>query len=152
MAGANTTPFTQEEAAQQALLEKLENDLRGIIGTLLETSIQTYTYAGSQSGESIYNHIKDLSSQLASPSLPPKDLTAALPQEVIAYVSQGRNPDIYTREFVELVQRSNQAAGGRVKAFGDFRDILADKILAAFPELKEDVERVIENTGGPRKK
>lgn len=150
-------------------------DLRGIISTLLETSIQTYTYSGSQSGDAIFNQMytpspshpyltllavqlaltplrKELSAQLASPSFPPKDLTASLPQEVITYVSSGRNPDIYTREFVELVQRANQAAGGRVKAFADFRDVLAERILVAFPELKEDVERVIENTGGPRKK
>jgi hypothetical protein len=34
------------------------------------------------------------------------------PPEIIDYVDSARNPDIYTREFVELVQRGNQDLRG----------------------------------------
>ena len=65
------------------------------------------------------------------------------------YVDQGRNPDIYTREFVELARRGNQLMLGKEAAFASFRDVLAREMMSAMPELKEDVQMVVEATGGP---
>ena len=72
----------------------------------------------------------------------------ALPREVIQYVEDGRNPDIYTREFVELVVKENQGMKAKLKAFRDFRDELAAQMVVAFPELKGEVEKVLDGTGG----
>ncbi|QSS64676.1 RNA polymerase II mediator complex protein Nut2 [Histoplasma capsulatum] len=71
-----------------------------------------------------------------------------LPPEIIDYVDAARNPDIYTREFVELVQRGNQDLKGKVQAFASFRDILAREMASAMPECKGEVERVLRVTGG----
>lgn len=35
-----------------------------------------------------------------------------------------------------------------MRAFGDFRDVLAGEMASAMPELRGDVERVLEATGG----
>jgi len=77
--------------------------------------------------------------------------TAALPSippELIQYVDNGRNPDIYTREFVELARRGNQLMKGKITAFADFRDVLAGEMGKALPELREDIGRVLDETGG----
>ncbi|KAK3954157.1 transcription factor subunit Med10 of mediator complex-domain-containing protein [Pseudoneurospora amorphoporcata] len=71
-----------------------------------------------------------------------------IPIPLITYVENGRNPDVYTREFIELVRRNNQLMRGKMHAFRDFRDVLAGEMEAALPELKEDVRRVVEATGG----
>lgn len=71
-----------------------------------------------------------------------------VPPELLEYVEAGRNPDIYTREFVELVRRRNQVLRGKSNAFGQFRDVLAADVLAAMPELRDDVRMVVEGTGG----
>ncbi|CAD0014599.1 unnamed protein product [Aureobasidium pullulans] len=68
--------------------------------------------------------------------------------EIIEYVERSRNPDIYTREFVELVQRLNQQLKGRSQAFADFRDILAREMTGALPDCKQDIKMVVESTGG----
>ncbi|CCE31679.1 related to negative transcription regulator [Claviceps purpurea 20.1] len=73
-----------------------------------------------------------------------------VPPELLDYVESGRNPDIYTREFTELTRRGNQLMRGKALAFGDFRDVLAREISTAMPELRGDVERVVEETGGRR--
>lgn len=73
---------------------------------------------------------------------------ADVPLELITYVDGGRNPDIYTREFVELVRRENQLMRGKARAFGGFRDVLAREIASANPELRDDVEAVVVGTGG----
>lgn len=72
----------------------------------------------------------------------------SVPPELIQYVEGGRNPDIYTREFVELVHRGNQLMRGKMHAFAHFRDILADHISEAMPELRTDVEEIVRDTGG----
>lgn len=72
----------------------------------------------------------------------------SVPPELLEYVENGRNPDIYTREFVELVRRGNQLMRGKMRAFGEFRDVLAREMGSALPELRGDVERVVRETGG----
>lgn len=74
----------------------------------------------------------------------------SVPPELIDYVENGRNPDIYTREFVELVRRGNQLMKGKNSAFADFRDVLAKNMCKANPEVREDIVRVLEATGSSR--
>ena len=71
-----------------------------------------------------------------------------IPPEVISYVENSRNPDIFTREFVETVQRMNQMLNGRVDAYRLLQQQLARQISSAIPELKDDVASVVESTGG----
>ena len=75
-------------------------------------------------------------------------LPTHIPIEVIRYVENSRNPDIYTREFVELVMRYNQQLKGRSEAFASFRDILGQQIMVGIPDIKDDVKKVIEASGG----
>ncbi|KAG5987883.1 RNA polymerase II mediator complex subunit, partial [Claviceps lovelessii] len=84
-------------------------------------------------------HATASSPQAALPSVPP---------ELLEYVENGRNPDIYTREFTELVRRGNQLMRGKCLAFGQFRDVLAREMATAMPELSADVDRVLDATRG----
>ena len=70
-----------------------------------------------------------------------------MPPELVQYVDNGRNPDIYTREFVELVRRGNQLMSGKQTAFARFGKVLASEIESAMPELREDAARVVAATG-----
>ena len=83
------------------------------------------------------------------PSNPPLS-SIQLPPEIIDYVDAARNPDIYTREFVELVQRGNQDLKGKREAFAGFRDVLAREMRSAMPECRGEVDRVIAATGGAK--
>jgi len=71
-----------------------------------------------------------------------------IPPELIQYVDNGRNPDIYTREFVELARKGNQLMKGKMEAWGGFRDVLAAEMGRCLPELEGDVKLVVEGTGG----
>ncbi|KAI1812700.1 transcription factor subunit Med10 of mediator complex-domain-containing protein [Poronia punctata] len=75
--------------------------------------------------------------------------TRSLPQvppELVQYVDNGRNPDIYTREFVELVRRGNQLMRGKQGAFAAFSRVLASEIENAMPELRDDAASVVAAT------
>jgi mediator of RNA polymerase II transcription subunit 10 len=49
---------------------------------------------------------------------------------------------------VELARRGNQLMKGKLEAFGSFRDVLAEAMVAGLPELKKDVLDVVVKTGG----
>ena len=51
---------------------------------------------------------------------------------------------------MEGARRSNQLMKGKMEAFGSFRDVLAQEMARAMPELREDVGRVLDETGGRR--
>jgi mediator of RNA polymerase II transcription subunit 10 len=81
--------------------------------------------------------------QATAPHIP-----VVIPPEIISYVERARNPDIYTREMMENLQRGNQALKGKSEAFAELRDVLAREIVGAIPELEGEVGRVVEATGG----
>ena len=88
----------------------------------------------------------ELSNSLATLSASSSALPTQIPHEIIDYVEDGRNPDIYTREFVELAQRGNQYLKSKCEAFAGFRDILGEEIVKAMPELKEEVEQRLKSS------
>lgn len=71
-----------------------------------------------------------------------------IPPEVTTYVENSRNPDIFTREFVETVQRMNQMLNGRVDAYRMLQEQLAWQLSSVIPEMKDDISTVVEATGG----
>ena len=77
-----------------------------------------------------------------------RGLSTRIPEEVIKMIEESRNPDIYTRDLVELIMRYNQQQKGRSEAFANFRDILGQQMIVGIPDIKEDVKKVVEASGG----
>ncbi|KAJ2969679.1 hypothetical protein NQ176_g8541 [Zarea fungicola] len=132
----------------------VEQQLKDIIQDLYQIMVQVSTYdsMGRPSKDVLSNEIKSLSRSLQTlhTTASPPHVLPSVPPELLEYVENGRNPDIYTREFVELVRRGNQLMRGKMHAFGSFRDVLAQNIATAMPELRDDVVQVLEATGGSR--
>jgi mediator of RNA polymerase II transcription subunit 10 len=97
-----------------------------------------------------FKTLYDLLNKVYSRAVQPNNLPE-IPPEIIDYVDEGRNPDIYNREFVELARKSNQILKGKREAYGSFTDILAQEMLKTSPELRGDIERVLGMTGRDKK-
>ncbi|KAK3682737.1 mediator of RNA polymerase II transcription subunit 10 [Podospora appendiculata] len=137
---------------------EVQENVKNVIQDLFQVMAQVSNYdsAGRPSKEALANDLQTLDKSLLavyrSSAANLRDAAGGgpgIPEPLIQYVENGRNPDIYTREFVELVRRLNQLARGKMHAFRDFRDVLAHEMDAAMPELREDVRRTVEATGGP---
>ncbi|KAI5299979.1 hypothetical protein KEM56_002838, partial [Ascosphaera pollenicola] len=143
-------------------LKTIDNDLKDVIDNLFGIQTATYSYTGPESQEEVLKKVKGLTIALQrlskdtrplpdpsqvpevnDPENPPLH-SISIPPEIVEYIDSSRNPDIYTREFVELVQRENQELKGKADAFADFRDILAREIVAQMPELQDEVKRTLE--------
>ncbi|PBP22706.1 transcription factor subunit Med10 [Diplocarpon rosae] len=130
----------------------VERQIKEVIQDLFQIMVQVNSYdqAGKPSKDVLENAVKQFDNQLLKvyntasrtnsfPSIPP---------ELIQYVDNGRNPDIYTREFVELVRKGNQLMKGKMDAYASFRDVLAQEIGHALPEVRDDVVKALLATGG----
>ncbi|KAF2091652.1 RNA polymeras-like protein II mediator complex subunit 10 [Saccharata proteae CBS 121410] len=129
-------------------LTQLIEQLKQVVQSLFNLIVEVTDYQGPQTEEAMRNEITQLLRNLLNLSKSASQLHLQIPPEVIEYVENGRNPDIYTREFAELVQKNNQKLKGRSEALSQFRDILARKIATAFPDMQDDVRKVVINTGG----
>lgn len=138
-------PFTQC-TPYNFYKSKLTNNINNSKNlTLALSTLSTHTKPPSES----QSHSPAPQTSSSSPTDTPLQ-TIQLPPEIIDYVDAARNPDIYTREFVELVQRGNQDLKGKAEAFAGFRDLLGREMENAMPECKGEVGRVLRATGGRR--
>lgn len=134
---AHTTPSqTQEE-------------MQSVVQSLYNLMTQTYKPSDELTDPSAtHREATQLVNRLLALAEAEPTLTADLPQDIIQFVQEGRNPDIYTREFVEFTMRNNQQLKGKQDAFAAFRAVLAKEIVGALPELRTEVKAVVERTGG----
>lgn len=91
------------------------------------------------------NRLQNMTSPTASPNNPIHKVRIA--PEIVDYVDDGRNPDIFTRDFVENVQRGNAVINGKQKAFKDFSEVFAQVLKEGMPDLTRHVDRVMDNAG-----
>ena len=90
---------------------------------------------------------RQLTTSLSTLSTVSSSLPVELPPEIIEFIEEGRNPDIYTRDLIEVVQRGNRYLKGKSEAFAGFRDVLAEEIVKAKPQSKSDVKLILEGRG-----
>ncbi|KAI4651971.1 RNA polymerase II mediator complex subunit [Alternaria ventricosa] len=126
----------------------VEAQLKDIVQNLYNLIVQAYDHHGSKTQEAIRREIQSLVQNLVKLSRTAPSVNINIPPEVMSYVENSRNPDIFTREFVETVQRMNQMLYGRVDAYRALQEQLALHVSSAVPELKDDVTAVVESTGG----
>ncbi|KAK7206847.1 transcription factor subunit Med10 of mediator complex-domain-containing protein [Myxozyma melibiosi] len=131
-------------------LQELEDRLRQIIETILELAIGIYDYESvSHSKDAVIARVNLLTAQLSTLDEASKRTISdvLVPREIIQYIEDGRNPRVYTREFVELLVKQNQFVNGKMHAMRDFRDELAEQIKQTYPELSKEVDLTLQNTG-----
>ncbi|KAL8671814.1 MAG: hypothetical protein Q9168_003698 [Polycauliona sp. 1 TL-2023] len=133
-------------------IDDVDDQIKDVIQDLFQIQVATHNYAGPQTQQELIRLITQLAGSLAILSNDASTLPDQIPPEIIDYVDSGRNPDIYTREFVELVQKGNQYLKGRSEALTGFRDVLADEMIKAWPEMKSDVENVLEHSSSQERK
>ncbi|KAI7191238.1 hypothetical protein KC343_g11739 [Hortaea werneckii] len=134
----------------ESTIEEVDVHLRNIINSLYLLIMSIHDYQGAETLKSVTTEIKHLINLLVTTSRTARRLPTFIPVEIIGYVESTRNPDIYTRDFVELVMRYNQSLAGQSAGLAQFRDIFGKEIMSAIPELSQDVSEILVATGGAK--
>lgn len=140
-------------------LEKLQTDLveaeqrlAAIIDSFIELGVSVYDFPGTEdSMQGMVTNLKrnvDRMKQLNQQANDPESQLQnfLVPLDVLQYIEDGRNPDVYTREFVEAIRRSNQYQRAKIHGLIKLHDSLAEKIVDELPDLQPHVERIIART------
>ncbi|KAL8686076.1 MAG: hypothetical protein Q9218_007364 [Villophora microphyllina] len=128
-------------------VDKVDDQIKDVIHELYSIQAATHGYVGPQTQQELVHLVTRLTGSLATLSNEASTLPTLITPEIIEYVDEGRNPDIYNREFIEAVQKSNQYMKGKSEAFAGFRDALAEEIVKAWPEMRGDVDKVLQDRG-----
>ncbi|KIY00188.1 uncharacterized protein Z520_03873 [Fonsecaea multimorphosa CBS 102226] len=132
----------------------VHNTIKDIIQHLTDIQIQTHGYIPATQ-DLLVDKLTDLTNSLSqlkhltSPTESPNNYIhqVAIAPEIVDYVDDGRNPDIFTRDFVENVQRGNAVVNGKQQAFREFTEVLAQKLKEGIPGVSKEVDRVLRNAG-----
>ncbi|KAH8707607.1 mediator of RNA polymerase II transcription subunit 10 [Phaeosphaeriaceae sp. PMI808] len=135
-------------ASSDAAILTAEAQLKDIVQNLYNLIVQSYDHHGIKTEEAMKREIQSLIQNLVKLSRTAPSVSVDIPPEVTNYVENSRNPDIFTREFVETVQRMNQMLKGRSDALQMLQEQIAWQLTNVIPELKEDVAKAVESSGG----
>ncbi|KAF9118587.1 Mediator of RNA polymerase II transcription subunit 10 [Mortierella sp. 14UC] len=138
--GASTQPDPAEVAAAQTerTREALEEKLQELIQSLLELSITVYDFQ-AESNSLVHQKIQELTKQLGEIEQFKDQLDMMVPWEVLSYIEDGKNPDLFSKTFVEAVAGENQFTNGK-----SFEAALAQSLGDAFPEDMADYNAILQ--------
>ena len=132
----------------------VSNKIKDVIQNLFDVQSQTHGFV-PETQELLIGKMEDLTQSLAdlqrltdknlSPNNPVHNIDLA--PEIVDYVDDGRNPDIFTRDFVELVQRGNAVVNGKKQAFRDFSHVYAKALKEGIGGVDKHVDMIMDNAG-----
>jgi mediator of RNA polymerase II transcription subunit 10 len=132
-------------------LDSTRDTLERLVESFIELGVIVHDFQGTENSKDALsirlNQTVDELKKLQTPENNQLD-KVPIPLDVLQYIEDGRNPDVYTREFVEATRKSNQYLRGKMFALKDLRDLLGKKISDEFPELREVVNDITERTDG----
>ncbi|SCU96137.1 LAME_0F15038g1_1 [Lachancea meyersii CBS 8951] len=140
-------------------LDKLQEDLAtteqqvgSIIESFIELGVSIYDFPGTSEAAqgmmtNLHRNVERLRNLNKKGNDPESQLNNfQVPMEVVQYIEDGRNPDVYTRDFVEAIRRSNQYQRAKMNGLKQLRDRLAEKIVAEFPDMQDSVTDILHRT------
>ncbi|KAG2227315.1 hypothetical protein INT45_004270 [Circinella minor] len=137
------TPTNQPDSSQnntntsKVARRALEEQLNELIQVLFELSVMVYDFQ-PDGNQLVWNKINSILEHYQTIDGLKDNIDTHIPEEVINFVEQGRNPDIFTQGFVERTASENQFTNGKIKAVDEFRSILSDEFKKHYPDLYDN--------------
>ena len=131
-------------------LSLTENKIKDLIETFIELNLTVYDYSNTEDTQNsilnnlnkIFTNLKDLNTasfELANDKSETSQ-NMNIPLDVIQYIESTRNPDVYTREFIESIKLANDYQREKQSALKYMSLKLGEGIIEAFGEDDDDAE------------
>ncbi|KAF9388438.1 Mediator of RNA polymerase II transcription subunit 10 [Podila verticillata] len=136
-------------AASEETRQDLELKLKELIECLLELSITVYDFQ-PESNSLVHQKIQELISQISDIEAFKDKLDIMVPMEVLSFIEDGKNPDLFTKSFIECVAGENQFTNGKITAMKSFESSLSQNLGAVFPEEMDEYQDILKSiAAGP---
>ncbi|CAO3627735.1 unnamed protein product [Mucor hiemalis] len=127
----------REENANADVRQLIEDQLNDLLQKLFELSVIVYDFQ-PDGNKLVWKKVNDIIEHYKEIDHLKDGINSFIPEEVINFVEQGRNPDKFTQDFVERAATENQFTNGKIKAVSEFRSLLSEEFTKSFPDLYED--------------
>lgn len=135
-------------------LSSIETSIKDLIETFIELNLTVYDYSNTEDTQNSILHnlnktftnlkeLNDASFTLANDKTVPSQ-NMNIPLDVIQYIENTRNPDVYTREFVESIKLANNYQREKQNALKYMSQKFGEGIIEAFcedPEEEDEEEK-----------
>eukprot|EP01102_Stenamoeba_stenopodia_P013558 TRINITY_DN4418_c0_g1_i1.p1 TRINITY_DN4418_c0_g1~~TRINITY_DN4418_c0_g1_i1.p1 ORF type:complete len:156 (-),score=33.59 TRINITY_DN4418_c0_g1_i1:54-458(-) len=117
---------------------KLEERVEHFIEHLRETAIIAENPSGNQALFS--EKIEEMLEGFNAIDALRHSIDVEVPLEVLKFIDEGRNPDLYTKQSLELCTSKNAITRGKFDAIKSLRDGLEEEIKKVMPKTWEEYE------------
>ncbi|EOQ99049.1 hypothetical protein E3P92_01804 [Wallemia ichthyophaga] len=157
---------SQGRQQEEKVLDGLERRLTGLSQSLLELGVAASQVNGAENDTDTHTHAHagadaDANTDTSTPSPTStvvsekvqqsmhhlahidtlrRHTTTRVPLEAIDHVDQGKNPNLYTKEYIEQVAGENMFMNGKLSTIKTYHDMLAVALSENFTELSQVVE------------
>ncbi|KXN72599.1 hypothetical protein CONCODRAFT_77689 [Conidiobolus coronatus NRRL 28638] len=125
--------LTPAEQKQENIRKVCEKELENLNEALLDIGITMHDYT-KQREPIVQERINDLVNRFRVIDNIVSELDIMVPYDVINYLENGKNPDLFTRDFIERAAAENHFTKGKIAAHKDFYNILKEELNSTFPE------------------
>ncbi|CEP14746.1 hypothetical protein [Parasitella parasitica] len=134
-----------EDKTSSNVRRSAEDKLNELLQKLFELSVIVYDFQ-PDGNKLVWKKINDIIEHYKELDDLKDGVDSFIPEEVINFVEHGKNPDIFTQRFVERAATENQFTNGKIKAVGEFRQLLTEEFTKSFPDLYENNANVMLDT------
>ncbi|KAI8098623.1 transcription factor subunit Med10 of mediator complex-domain-containing protein [Halteromyces radiatus] len=127
----------REEETTDDTRQEVEEQLHDLLQVLFELSVMVYDFQ-PDGNKLVWNKINSVLDHYKTIDQLKNGLNEFIPEEVISYVENGKNPDLFTQAFTSRTASENQFTHGKIKAVENFRSLLSDEFAKSFPDLYEN--------------
>ncbi|KAL4401657.1 transcription coregulator [Malassezia pachydermatis] len=145
-AAATTTepPVADGRTPSMPVEERVRRDLeqrtRGVIDALYQLAARVAD-GRDDVPQSVADNVQHVVHAIAQIDAMRGHIHTQIPKDVMDLVDAGRNPDSYTRTFINRLASENQYSLGQYQSMRAFRDQLGVALSDAFPSLKPSIEK-----------
>lgn len=117
-------------------IDQVRGDILKTVESLIEIGVMVHDYFGEPSTkQALESKVKAFHTDLQRVVADSSQLgDTTVPLDILSYIDNGRNPDVYSREFVEVVVKQNQYINGKTKAMQQFKERLIQDLGSEFPQ------------------
>eukprot|EP01112_Ceratiomyxa_fruticulosa_P023474 TRINITY_DN897_c0_g1_i1.p1 TRINITY_DN897_c0_g1~~TRINITY_DN897_c0_g1_i1.p1 ORF type:complete len:194 (-),score=40.33 TRINITY_DN897_c0_g1_i1:82-663(-) len=114
---------------EKSVVESVES----ILESLRQAVIVIEEFQAEKGQETLYRHMSDMVEEFSQLESHRSDNEILIPVEILNYIDQGKNPDLYIKDSLEACLHANERTNGKIDALQSFRNELETQMKDLYP-------------------
>eukprot|EP01113_Clastostelium_recurvatum_P015492 TRINITY_DN1864_c0_g1_i1.p1 TRINITY_DN1864_c0_g1~~TRINITY_DN1864_c0_g1_i1.p1 ORF type:complete len:150 (+),score=45.30 TRINITY_DN1864_c0_g1_i1:162-611(+) len=149
MEGSNGHGVVPNGAAHGGGGKHVEASLEALVESLRQAVIVIEEFRQDTGQDLLFKKINDSMAHLRALEEHRHEEDLMLPVEILNFIDQGKNPDLFIKESLEGCLKANERTRGKIHALQTFRDDLSTRLQELYPDEHKAYQTHIANPPPP---